>query len=151
VCNIADPSCGLEAKFSLRHAVAMAIAGLDTAALASYSDEQTADPELQRLRERVRVELHADCPKLTQAEVVIKTTAGATLRQRHDSGVPASDLRAQRARLERKFRSMATPVVGADLCGELIELVDRLDDLPDLSPLAGLLAGMPVPPDSKRH
>jgi 2-methylcitrate dehydratase PrpD len=151
VCNIAEPSNGLEAKFSLRHTVAMALAGVDTAALASYSDEQTADPDLQRLRERVRVELHADCAELTQAEVVIKTADGATLRQCHDAGVPACDLRAQRARLQRKFHSMAAPVVGADLCDELIELVDRLDELPDLSPLAGLLAGMPVPVDTTRH
>jgi len=144
VCNIADPASGLEAKFSLRHTVAMAIAGVDTASLASYSDAQTADPDLQRLRDRVRVELHADCAEMTKAEVVIKTTDGATLRQRHDAGIPAADLRAQRTRLERKFHSMAAPVVGTDACNELIELVDRLDELPDLSPLAGLLAGVPV-------
>ena len=149
VCNIAEPGGGLEAKFSLRHAVAMAIAGLDTASLASYSDEQTADPDLQRVRDRVRVELHAECPELTQSEVVIKTTDGATLKRRHDAGVPDSDLRAQRARLERKFRSMAAPVVSTDVCDELIELVGRLDELPDMSPLAGLLAGAPL--DATRH
>ncbi len=151
VCNIAEPSSGLEAKFSLRHTVAMAIAGVDTASLASYSDEQTADPDLGMLRDRVRVELHPECAELTQAEVVIKTVDGDTLRRRHDAGIPDSDLRAQRARLERKFRSMAAPVVGVDVCDELIELVDRLDELPDLSPLAGLLAGMPVPADATRH
>lgn len=149
VCNIAEPRSGLEAKFSLRHTVAMAIAGIDTAKLTSYSDAQTDDPDLKRLRERVRVELHGECSELTQAEVVIKTTHGATLRQRHDAGVPERDLCAQRARLERKFRSMAAPVVSAEVCDELIDLVDRLDELPDLSPLAGLLAGVPL--DAARH
>jgi len=149
VCNIAEPRSGLEAKFSLRHTVAMAIAGIDTAKLTSYSDAQTDDPDLKRLRERVRVELHGECSELTQAEVVIKTTHCATLRQRHDAGVPERDLCAQRVRLERKFRSMAAPVVSAEVCDELIELVDRLDELPDLSPLAGLLAGVPL--DAARH
>src|SRR5438552_5028556 len=37
VCNIQTPSDGLEAKFSLRQTVAMAVSGVDTASLAAYS------------------------------------------------------------------------------------------------------------------
>lgn len=144
VCNIREPSTGLEAKFSLRHTVAMALTGADTAALASFSDEATADPGLRRMRERVHVELHAECASLTQAEVVVETADGAVLRRRHDSSQPATDLSLQRRRLEQKFRAMVTPVLGAEGCSALLGLVGRLEELPDLSPLAGVLAGRPL-------
>ena len=39
VCNIPAPTDGLEAKFSLRQTVAMALAGVDTASLGAYSEE----------------------------------------------------------------------------------------------------------------
>jgi 2-methylcitrate dehydratase PrpD len=141
VCNIQEPRNGLEAKFSLRHAVALALAGADTADPASFSDETTADADLRALRERIRVELHSNCDSLTEAEVFIETVDGARLRRHHDSGVPATDLAAQRRRLEQKLYAMAGPRIGAQACDELLGLVGRLEELSDLSPLAGLLAG----------
>ncbi len=49
VCNIARPGTGLEAKFSLRLTVAMALAGRDTSGIDTYTDELTREPELIRL------------------------------------------------------------------------------------------------------
>jgi 2-methylcitrate dehydratase PrpD len=144
VCNIDEPRTGIEARLSLRHVVAMAAAGIDTAALSSFTDELANDPGLAELRRRVRVELHAECADPTQAEVVIRTADGAALRQRHDCGAPAVDLAAQRRRLERKFHSLAGPLLPAGNGDELLALVARLEELPDLSPLAGLLAEAPA-------
>jgi hypothetical protein len=62
------------------------------------------------------------------------------LRQRHDSGRPASDLLEQQQRLEEKFRRLVERVLTPDESDELIDLVARLDELNDLSPLAGTLA-----------
>src|SRR6267154_2624109 len=53
VCNIPAPLDGLQSKFSLRQAVAMALAGVDTARLDAYSTENALDPGLVRLRDRV--------------------------------------------------------------------------------------------------
>ena len=53
ICNIAAPRTGLEAKFSLRLTTAMALAGVDTGGLASYSEATAADPTLIALRDRV--------------------------------------------------------------------------------------------------
>ncbi|MBI5720822.1 MAG: MmgE/PrpD family protein [Burkholderiales bacterium] len=145
VCNIAEPCTGLEAKFSLRHAVAMALAGIDTASMSSFTDEVTNDRDLRRLRERVHVELHRECQEMSRAEVVIETTDGVLLRRHHDVGLPVTDLAEQRLRLEQKFRSMAGSRLTAEACDELIDLVDRLEDLPDLSPLAGLLGAAGAP------
>ncbi len=149
VCNIPLPRTGLEAKFSLRHVVAMAIAGIDTANMASYSDESTNDPALTELRDRVHVELFRECNALTQAEVVIETVDGSILRRRHDCGIAATDLDAQGARLKNKFRAIAHPLLDQGSSDEVLDLIDRLEDLPDLSPLAGLLACQPV--RARRH
>jgi 2-methylcitrate dehydratase PrpD len=140
VCNIAEPRTGLEAKFSLRHTVAMALAGVDTAGLDAFSDEVVHAPEVVALRERVQVLLVPQCPELTLSEVVIETHSGTVLRQRHDSGRPASDLLEQQQRLEEKFRRLLKSVLTPDASDELIDLVARLDHLSDLSPLAGMLA-----------
>lgn len=84
------------------------------------------------------------CGTLTQAEVVIETVDGAVLRRRHDCGIPATDLAAQGARLNDKFRAIAQPLLDPESSDEVLDLIDRLEDLPDLSPLAGLLACRPV-------
>ena len=114
--------------------------GDDTAGLDSFSDEAVRAPEVAALRECVQVLLAPQCPGLTLSEVVIKTRNGAILRQRHDSGRPASDLLEQQQRLEEKFRRLVKPVLNLAESDELIDLVARLDHLSDLSPLAGILA-----------
>src|SRR5207302_2950087 len=53
VCNIQTPSDGLEAKFSLRQTVAMALSGVDTASLRAYSAASATDPALVALRDKV--------------------------------------------------------------------------------------------------
>ncbi|MDZ4130364.1 MAG: hypothetical protein U1E02_40280, partial [Hydrogenophaga sp.] len=88
----------------------------------------------------VQVLLAPQCPDLTLSEVVIETQSGTVLRQRHDSGRPASDLLEQQQRLEEKFRRLVKSVLIPDESDELIDLVARLDELTDLSPLAGMLA-----------
>lgn len=62
VCNIAEPRTGLEAKFSLRHTVAMALVGVDTAGLDAFSDEAVYAPEVVALRECVQVLLAPPMP-----------------------------------------------------------------------------------------
>jgi 2-methylcitrate dehydratase PrpD len=143
VCTIASPVSGLEAKFSLRHTVAMALAGLDTADMASYTDTNANDPAMRALRERVQIELDPQVSGLTLADVSIHTHDGKLLQQQHDSGVPATDLAAQQARLEAKFRSLTRPLLGDADCNALLHMIARLEELPDLSPLAGLLSGQP--------
>src|SRR6185437_1472943 len=56
VCNIEQPRTGLEAKFSLRQTVAMALTGVDTANLASYDDSVTQEPRIQILRDKMSIE-----------------------------------------------------------------------------------------------
>ncbi|HVH77606.1 MAG TPA: MmgE/PrpD family protein [Stellaceae bacterium] len=139
VCNIAAPQDGLEAKFSLRHTVAMALSGIDTAGLGNYGAESARDPALGRLRERVEITFRHGWAQ-TQAALTVELDDGRVLRATHDAGIPAADIGAQGERLAQKFTALAEPVLGAARTRELREAVAGLDELPDIATLARLAA-----------
>jgi len=103
VCDIACPETALEAKFSYRLTAAMALAGRDTSALASFSAAACRDPALLRLRDRVTVTDDATLAD-TAARVAV-TRAGTIRRAAHDLAAPippevrAAKLRAKAAAL----------------------------------------------------
>ena len=134
VCNIAVPRSGLEAKFSLRQTVAMALAGLDTASPAAYSDGMAGDEVLAALRDKVRVEL-VEGLAITAADLTLTSNDGAVLRRSHDAGVPAGNLVEQRLRLLSKFNSLVTPVYGGKKTQELATLASNVDQLTDITTL----------------
>jgi len=109
----------------------MALAGVDTGGLGSYSEETAADPTLIRLRDKVEFDFQPSPPN-TVAELELLLTDGSRVSTRYDSGVPATDIQEQGRRLEEKFTSIAEPVVGAKKTRDLIGLIGRLDELPDL-------------------
>lgn len=137
VCHIPAPKTGLEAKFSLRLTTALALAGIDTASLATYSAANAGDPALQRLRDKVAVEFARDWPH-TLAELKVTLADGRVLEARHDSGVPASDLAAQGNRLEAKFMSLAAPVLGDAQAERLADCVAGVDGLGSVAELTRL-------------
>ncbi|MBN9245351.1 MAG: MmgE/PrpD family protein [Mesorhizobium sp.] len=112
VCNIARPETGLEAKFSLRLTAAMALAGRDTAGIATYTDELTRDPELVRLRDMATIVFVDGYPE-AKAEVSITTEGERRFTATHDAGVADADLARQGRKLERKFDALVEPVLGA--------------------------------------
>ncbi len=112
VCNIAKPRTGLEAKFSYRLTAAMALAGRDTAALATFSDAACADPDLLRLRDRVIVATDDSLPE-TAARVRVGS-GGRTHEAAHDLNAPMT-LDTRRDRLLAK----AAALVGQDTAARL--------------------------------
>ncbi|HEY8872666.1 MAG TPA: MmgE/PrpD family protein, partial [Stellaceae bacterium] len=139
ICNIPAPTDGLEAKFSLRQTVAMALAGVDTASLGAYSVATATDPALIRLRERVEMDFRDDLPE-AGAEIAVTLGDGRILRATHDSGIAMSDVAAQGERLAAKFDALAEPVLGAARARELREVISGLDGLADTGALARLAA-----------
>jgi 2-methylcitrate dehydratase PrpD len=140
ICNIPAPTDGLEAKFSLRQTVAMALAGVDTASLGGYSVATATDPALMRLRERVELDFRDDLPE-AGAEMAVTLRGGRIVRATHDAGIAMSDIAAQGERLAAKFDALASPVLGAARARELREVVSGLDALADTGVLAHLAAG----------
>ncbi len=139
VCNIQNPRTGLEAKFSLRLTVAFALLGIDTAGLDSYSEVNAGDPAVIQMRDKIRVELAVGRGfAITDAEMRVELADGSCFEARHDSGVPAADLRQQGEVLEAKFHSLAGPLLGAERAQRIAGLVAKLEELPNLSELVGL-------------
>jgi len=113
MCDIETPKSPLECKFSLHHAVAMVLAGIDTASLENYSSEMAADPKLSALRDKMKViGGFEDEHGIMTAKLVIKT-ADETLEFYRNTGNPNDDLADQQQRLEDKYDALATPVLGA--------------------------------------
>ena len=122
VCDIAEPKTGLEAKFSYRLTAAMALAGVDTAALANFDDAICERPGLAGLRDLVQVagdETIAD----TAARVEVRLASGATLTGSFDlnGAVPLSERRG-------KLRAKAAALVGAAPADALWQAVCGLED-----------------------
>jgi 2-methylcitrate dehydratase PrpD len=136
VCNIQAPASGLEAKFSLKLTTAFALAGIDTAAMESYSAANVSHPGLNRLRDKVAIDFQTDWPH-TLAETSVELTDGRRLEARHDSGVPESDVARQGERIVAKYRSLAVPVLGETKSEALLAAIRGLETLDSMD---GLLA-----------
>jgi 2-methylcitrate dehydratase PrpD len=137
ICNIPAPRTGLEAKFSLRLATAMGLAGVDTGRLSTYSEAVAADPELVRLRDKVSLDFRVGIPN-TFAEVELLLTDGSRYTARHDSGIAATDADDQGRRLEEKFAGLVEPVLGSQRCQALIARIADFDTLRNLRELMAL-------------
>jgi 2-methylcitrate dehydratase PrpD len=135
VCNIANPTTGLEAKFSLRQTVAMALSGIDTANLDSYTEAVTQEPRIRALRDKMAIEFTPNWAH-SLAEMAIQLDDGTTIEVRHDAGIPWADVAKQRAALETKFDSLVTPVLGTAGAQRLHDVIDRIDTLTDVGDLA---------------
>jgi 2-methylcitrate dehydratase PrpD len=135
VCNIQAPTTGLECKFSLRMTAALALSGEDTFEEALFSDATARRPDLVALREKVGID-----PTQTGRGciVTVRTKDGRTLSRAGDVSQPLRDLASQQAKLERKFRHLATRALGEDGATEAIELCRSLERQPDLQRLIDL-------------
>jgi 2-methylcitrate dehydratase PrpD len=140
ICNIPAPRTGLEAKFSLRLATAMGLAGHDTGRLSTYSAEVAADPTLVRLRDNVDFDFRTGIPS-TFAEMEVLLTDGSRLTASHDSGIPMVDTADQGRRLEEKFAGLVEPVLGSQSCLALISNIRRFDSLETVNDLMALTRG----------
>lgn len=126
VCNIDAPATGLEAKFSYRLTAAMALSGIDTGAIASFSEATAADPALVALRDRVSV-VGDESLSETQCRVTLTPKTGGTTVLSHDLDAPidpghrAAKLRHKAASLLGEARARALwQAVSADTLTPLL-------------------------------
>jgi 2-methylcitrate dehydratase PrpD len=138
VCNIQAPATGLECKFSLRMTTALALSGEDTFQEQLFSDATARRPDLVALRERVDID-----PTQTGrgCVVTVRLKDGRELSRTGDVSQPLRDLDAQQAKLERKFRHLATPALGQAGADKTIAVVRTLEAQPNLGRLTELLRG----------
>ena len=142
MCNIQEPSTGLEGKFSLRFTAALALADGETGEQA-FTDERVQSPHLVELRKRVSVQpAEGDWGRGTR--VAIRTADGRSLEEQVNLNIPAADLDLQWQRLESKFRSLAGPVVGAEQAAALVRAISAFDAAPSVGELLRLASRAPA-------
>lgn len=139
VTNIERPTTGLEGKFSIRHAAAVAM--LDGAAhIAQFSDERVRAADAAAMRDRVSIRVDESLSK--QGSKVTVRTSGGTLHRAvvtHNRGTPGNPV--ADGELEEKFLSLARPRIGADAARSVAAAIWELEAIPDLSRLTAPLGG----------
>ena len=83
VCNKPDPVTGLEAKFSYRQTCAMALHGVETAAIDSFTDATAGRADLAATRQLIKVEPTTRLSEM-QARVIFTLKSGETRESFHD-------------------------------------------------------------------
>jgi 2-methylcitrate dehydratase PrpD len=131
------PTSGLEGKFSVYHAAAVAL--LDGAGgEAQFSDARVRADDAAALRAKVDARVVQDLA-IEAANVAITLRDGQrhALRIEHCVGSlaqPMSD-----GQLEDKFRAQSEPVIGARGAQSALELLWRLEEVQDVQALASVL------------
>ena len=141
MCCIPEPKTGLEIKFALRHLAGMALAGADTAALGTYSDENALDPRYIAIRERVELDpTPRELRERHGADVSMELKDGRQIKASINVGIPAKDVAAQEAKLEAKFNSLVEPVLGRAKAKTALDMIKRFEQLPSLKGLMETVA-----------
>lgn len=104
VCNIPSPQTGLEAKFSYALTSAMALAGLDTGALAVFSEANCRRADLADLRDRVEV-IGDPSVDDAAARVTLHLASGRTQSAAFDLDVPIP-IHMRRAKIATKVQAL---------------------------------------------
>jgi 2-methylcitrate dehydratase PrpD len=138
VCAIAEPTTGLEGKFSLRATTALALLEADTADPGLYTDATVARPDVVALRDKAVIRTDGAHPT-TWAAVRLRLVDGRDVAAEADTGRPATDLSQQGQRLRAKFDALAAPILGARAAASIADIVDHLDQHRNLSPLVSAL------------
>lgn len=138
ITGLGDPKTGLQSKFSIYHA--SAVAYLDrVAGIAQFSDARAAAPDVVALRGKIEVTPDEGFRK-DEAQATLVTASGECIEAHvaHASGTvdnPMSD----RA-IETKFLANATAAVGAERARQIAAMAWTLDKLPDVRALIALCA-----------
>ena len=130
------PTTIYDALFSVQFVVANALAGRPVA-LATFYDEPLDDPEVLALAAKVEcpVDTDSDFPARFPGEVEIHLTDGRTVRSRVTSshGTPGDPM--PHDEVLTKFRGLAGRTVPAEQADRIADLVDGLDQAPNLGEL----------------
>ncbi|HKA74176.1 MAG TPA: MmgE/PrpD family protein [Xanthobacteraceae bacterium] len=137
ITGVREPATGLQSKFSVAHAAAVALTD-GAAGVAQFSDAKATDPRTAALRNKVKPVADAT---LRQDEAHASITLGDRRHEvhvAHASGTadnPMSD-----EQIAGKFLANAGPVIGAERAQRAVDWIDRLEQQPDMRPLIALLA-----------
>ena len=134
VCNIAEPANSTEAKFSVRHAVALALAGWNTADEGSFSLQAVNDPQLSRLRQLTCVTPSDMLPR-ANASVKVQLADASTITQTADASRAGACLETEAKQLAAKTRAVTSGWLTQDAAEKLVSEVLNVDSKADVASL----------------
>ena len=136
ITDVAEPSTGLQSKFSAVHSAAVALIDGE-AGIAQYSDAKAADPIVAALRRKTKAIADAT---LGSDEAYATITAGD---KRHEIHIPHAAGTAANpmsdGAIEAKFLANATPIIGDNRAQSVVEFVWALERRADVRDLIALL------------
>src|SRR5262245_61341173 len=138
ITGAADPKTGLQSKFSIYHAAAVAY--LDrNAGIPQFSDQRAAAADVVALRGKIEVTTDESFRKdQAEATLVAKNGERITAAIAHASGTIENPM--SNEAIEAKFLANATPVIGAERASKIAALVWKLETLADARELVVLCA-----------
>jgi aconitate decarboxylase len=148
--NRPRPETGLDGKFSVQYATAIAL--LDRKVkVASFSDRRRFADDVETLLPKVTLNIRDDIPRSFQdcyAIVRVTLRDGRTLEKRCDRPRGMWGLPLSREERLAKFRDCCEGALGADAVDEIIARVDGLGDADTVGPLMDLVCrAKPVFPE----
>ncbi len=129
-----NPQTGLEGKFSVYHAAAVALR-FGRAGEAEFSDAAVLDPATVALRKKVRIERDESIGRV-QSHVFITLRDGRRLERRVEQALGTLERPMTDADLEAKFRGLAEGVLGAAQIEEVIRMCWDVENLIDAGAIA---------------
>ena len=139
------PKEGLEGKFSMQYCLAAEI--LDgRVGMSSFTDEQVMRPEAQELIPKIEMKRHPGFEGQTSwteayNEVEIHLKDGRVLTQRADRATTGALRGATVEEVRTKFLDTASVALTPENAAATLEMLDHLEDLGPVGPLADLLGG----------
>ncbi len=134
------PASGLEGKFSIFHAVAVALV-TGRGGEAAFTDRAVADPAVLAVRGRVHV-VTDPAIKADQVDMTVTTADGRTLHKFIEHAIGSQDQPMSDAQLEDKFSGLAEEVLPRDRIRRLMDLCWGAWDLADAGEIGRAGAGM---------
>jgi 2-methylcitrate dehydratase PrpD len=129
------PQTGLEGKFSIFHACAVAIVE-GAAGERQFSDRAVRDPTIAALRDRIAATVDADV-SADAAEIGIILRDGQHLRTFVAHAIGSLERPMSDADLESKFTTLAAGILPANRIRRLMDLCWNVEDLSDVATIAG--------------
>jgi len=125
-----NPQTGLEGKFSVFHAAAVALR-FGKAGEAEFGDDSVLDPITVALRRKVRIEPDENIGRV-QSRVSITLRDGRELERYVGHALGTLERPMSDADLEAKFRGLAAGILRDQQCDEVIRLCWSVGELPDV-------------------
>ena len=139
------PKEGLEGKFSMQYCLAAEL--LDgRVGMSTFTDEQVMRPEAQQLFPKIEMKRHAGYEGQTSwteayNEVGIHLKDGRVLTERADRATSGALRGATMDEVRVKFQDCAGIALTGENAASVLEMLDNLEDIGAVGPLAGLLGG----------